>query len=360
MRRRAVAIVISLIGLMVLFISPNAEAATVDALGWWSRTATTDPLAESPAPLPIPAPTTPDTVPIGASVGETQLLVEGAPDGALAIAAATWTLADRESTPSLTLPISPGSTVSPSSVILACKAAAPWTAPSPRPGRWETKPLTDGRSCINGVIADDLSSITFGMQPLLRKQLLDVVFVPGRVAELPPEANGSTFRWVFDQPTADSLTLVEGSDFSEGAGPVVVTIPPAGGQQSTGFTAPPATVAPSGGQSSFTAAPSPSGDSSAAASPALEPQDLGPSVPRLDDQLLASSLSTDGTPRTLGIILLLIGAAIAAWAHFGDAAVDPEAPVMVGLGRFRRELQPDLLAVERVPSPTRPSAPRIS
>lgn len=359
MRRRAIATVVSLIGLVVLFVSPDAQAATVDSLGWWSRTATTDPLAESPAPLPIPAPTTPDTVPIGASVGETQLLVEGAPDGAMAIAAATWTLADRESTPSLTLPISPGSTVSPASVILACKAAAPWTAPAPRPGRWETKPLTDGRSCINGVIADDLSTVTFGMQPLLRKQLLDVVFVPGRVAELPPEANGSTFRWVFDQPTADSLSLVEGSDFSEGADPVVVTVPSGGGQQTSEFNAPPATVASSGGQSSFTTSPSPSGDTSASASPALEPQDLGPSVPRLDDQLLASSLSTDGTPRTLGIILLLIGAAIAAWAHFGDAAADPTAPVMVGLGRFRRELEPDPHAFERTTSLARRPAPPL-
>lgn len=359
MRRRVVAIVVSLLGLVVLFVGPSAEAATVDAVGWWSRAATTDPLAESPVPLP-PGPTTPDTAPIGATVSEGQLLVEGSADGAIAIAAATWTLADRESTPSLTLPISPGSSVTAASVILACKAAAPWTAPETRPGRWEAKPITDGRSCINGVIADDVSSVTFGMQPLLRRQLLDVVFVPGRVDGAPPEANGSTFRWVFDQPTADSLTLVEGSDFSEGDGAVVVTVPSRAAPL-TEFPSSPGAGPSANGPVAFTSPPSPSGDTSAAIRPALEPQDLGPSVPRLESDLVAASTSTDGTARTLGIALLLVGGAIAAWAHYGDtAAVDATGPVMVGLGRFRRELTPEPLPVVRQSIPRQRAAPPIA
>ena len=358
MRRRLLALLLAVAGVGCLLVSPPARAASVVATGWWSRTATTDPLSESPQAPPVQI-TTPDTVPVGATVGEGQLLVEGIPDGATAVAAVRWQLAPGESSPSLTLPISPGSSVNPSSVVLACRAGVAWTPPEPAPGRWEAKPLTDPRACVNGIIADDLSTISFGLQPLVRKDVLDVVLVPGRVADVPElpltSADGSSFHWVFDAPTVDSLHTIAGSGFEQGTGSVVVTVAPlahdtaAGG--ATGPSAPAASPTPS--SRSFTpsaASPSPAGDSSTAAVPALDSQDLAAPVAGAQDVQLAADLA-DSRPHTVGIVLLLLAAAFAAWAY-----LSPESPELatVGLGRFRRPAPaaPGTTPATAVPEPT--------
>lgn len=339
MIRRLIAAALVVTGLGLVVLGPSAGAADVVATGWWSRTATTDPLSESPQPLPFPRPTTPDTIPIGATVGEDQLLVEGTPEGATAVAAIRWQLAEGESSPSLTLPISPTSTVGPNSLVLACRAGAAWTPPESVPARWEAKPLVDGQACINGIIADDLSTISFGLQPLVRKQVLDLVLVPGRLAEVPEipagRADGSAFRWVFDSPTPESLETVQNSGFEQGSGPVVVTQPPV--EQS----APPATEGPSVDSSGPrpTVAPkqvataAPSGDTSTAVTPALEPDELASAAAPEQVQL---AVDGDDAPRTVGLILLLLGAAFGAWAYLSP---QPEAD-MVGLGRFRRAVVP--------------------
>lgn len=336
MSRRTLPVVLAAAGLLCLLLSgPAAQAVDAPISAWWSRVATTTPTDEAPAALPVPAPTTPDTVPSGVTVPEGQLLVESTPEGATAVAAARWQLADGESSPSLTLPVGEGSTLTPESIVLACKAAAPWSAPEANPGAWDTKPLVDASRCVNGVIAEDLTTVSFGLQPLVSGNDLDVVLVAGKVAGaealagIPVEADRSTFRWVFDAPTSESLKVVSGSDFDQGAGdefvlaptPTAISPPADGGGQSPAIVAPPPTT----GSSS---SPIVSGVEEPIAAPALEPQDLAPSVPDVSDAVRATS--TADAERTIGFILLLLAAAAAAWAHLSN-----EQSLAIGLGRFR-------------------------
>ncbi len=335
MNRRLAAVALAVAGFACLLVSgPAAEAVSAPTSAWWSRVATTTPTDELPAALPVPAPTTPDTVPVGATVPEGQLLVESSPEGAVAVAAVRWQLADGESSPSLTLPIGEGSTVNPQSVVLACKASAPWTAPEASPGPWDSKPLVDAGRCVNGVIADDLSTVSFGVQPLVSGEDLDVVVVPGKVAgaeppagvpQAPVDVDTSTFRLVFPAPTAESLEVVAGSDFEQGAGDEFVVAPTptssaTGISPSSGFDAPPAPAVTS-------LAPSVGIDEPVAA-PALEPQDLAPSVPDVTKAVAASS--SGDVERTIGFVLLALAAAMAAWAHLSN-----EQATAIGLGRFR-------------------------
>lgn len=352
MIRRLLSALLVFSGLVVLFVVPSAGAADVVATGWWSRTATTDPLKESPQPLPFPRPTTPDTAPVGATVGADQLLVEGTPEGAVAMAAIRWELADGESSPSLTLPVGPGSTVNPGAVILACRAGATWTPPESAPGRWEAKPLTDGQSCINGIVADDVSTVSFGLQPLVRKQVLDIVLVPGRLADVPElpagQVDGSAFRWVFDRPTTEALNTVSNSGFEPGVGPVVVTQPPV--RRTTPTTAsgpvPVSPTRPVRSASPIPVDPAPAGDSSSAVSPALEPTDLAAPAGPEQVQLAADA---DDAATTVGLVLLLLGAACGAWAYLSPGT--PEgAPV--GVGRFRRVPEGPVPGASTPPEPT--------
>ncbi len=295
----------------------------------------------------MPAPTVPATVPSGAGVGPGQLLVEGTAAGATAIAALTWILADAESTPSLVLPVAAGSTVTIDSVILACKAAAQWSPPPSRPGTWESKPITDGQSCINGVVAADGSSVGFGLQPLLRKTVLDIVLVAGTDLRLPDGADGSTFRFVFDDPAAGSLKVVTRSAPSTDIGSE------SGGSPSGSVR---------GDDPVFDASGSPrlapslpdlrAPDSSGAATPALDPQDLGPSVPRLVTPVLAAMDSDDATARPLAIVFLLGGATLAFWSSQERTPRAALETATVGLGPFRRPAALDTNA-------TVPSEPEV-
>ncbi len=312
---------IVLAGVLVRGVPP-AAAADLKALGWWARTATANPAAESPTPLPAAVPPVPVTVPSGTGVGPGQLLVEGVPAGGTAVAALRWTLSASESSPSLVLPVLTGSTVTVDSVILACKAATEWVPPPSRPGTWESKPITDGRSCINGVVAADGTSVGFGLQPLLRRTTLDIVLVSGIDTRLPEGANGSSFRFMFDDPSADSLKVIKKTTSSASSGSGGLSTAPLAGIVET-----PPLVSPSLGDLR-------AGDTSVAAAPALPPQDLGPSVPRLESPVLAVD-ADDPEARTLAVVLLLVGAALAAWL----AQSPPQrahGAVAVGLGPFRR------------------------
>lgn len=336
-RRLALALVLVLAGGLLVLTSGPAQAVGEPETGWWSRLATTTPTEEAPVAIPVPAPTTPDTVPVGATVPEGQLLVEGTPEGATAIAAARWMLDAGESSPSLTLPIAPGSSLSPESIVLACKASFRWQAPAGPGGPWDSKPLVDAARCVNGAIADDLSSVAFGLQPLVSNDVLDVVFVPGRIAtstlppgvpEPPADLDGSAFRWMFDAPTAESLELVAG-DFTEGEGDTVVSPPPPPAPTEAGSGAP-ATAAP-------VAAPLPTAPVAPAepvATPALEAQDLAPSVPDLASTP-AAAVDAGSVDRTIGVVLLLLAGLAAAWAMM----TSPESEA-IGLGRFRTAATP--------------------
>ena len=309
-----------------VLVAPVASAAGAPTTGWWSRLATTSPADASPMALPVPAPTAPDTVPVGAAVPDGQLLVEGTPEGATAVAAARWELDEGESGPSLTLSVAPGSTVTPQSIVLACKAAVAWSAPESGAGSWDEKPLVDASRCVNGVVAADASTVTFGLQPLVSGTDLDIVLTPGRdqrvappagVPEPPVDVDNSSFRWVLDAPTGDSLDVVAGSGFDQGADPQVVSpapVPVDGGVGGASFAVPPppALVDASPGF----------GATSPAVAPALEPQDLAPSVPDVHD-LVPAAVASGPVDRTIGFGLLLFAALMAAWAYLvpdADAA----------------------------------------
>lgn len=345
-RRFVLAVVLAVAGTSFLALAPVADAVDAPTSGWWARFATATPTDEIPAALPVPAPAAPDTIPAGATVPPDQLLVEGAPDGATAITAVRWELADGESSPSLTLPIASGSSVNPQSIVLACRTATPWEPPGDGPGTWDVKPLVDGSRCVNGVVADDLSSVTFGVQPLMSGTTLDVVLVPGEeallerppgVPEVPADTDGSVFRWLLDPPSADSLQVVAGSDFSEGEGDRFVT-PPTGPPPDLGPVGPP----PEGPTFDAAAdAPTDIGPPFDAATPALEPQDVAPSVPDVS-RASPAAVTPEATNRTLGFVLLVLAALVAGWAFLSSKGIGPGAApatgdgVVGGLNRFAR------------------------
>ena len=332
-RRFALAAALAVVGSSFVFLAPTADAVGAPTSAWWSRLATTTPADELPVALPVPAPTTPDTVPAGTTAPDGQLVVEGTPDGAVAIAAVRWELADGESSPSITLPIGEGSSLNPESIVLACRAATPWTPPEPAPGTWDSKPLVDGFTCVNGIIAEDLSAVTFGVQPLMSGNALDVVLTPGKAAIPEPPAgvpappadiDGSSFRWTFPPPSAENVEVVAGSDFSSGEGDRFIT-PTTSATPDFG-----ATDTPSTGSSAPPVDSSPAFDAPAQAAPALEPQDLAPSVPDVNRAVPATATSGPAN-RTIGFILLVLSALVAGWAYMTS---NPAAAGTVGLGRF--------------------------
>lgn len=333
-RRALVAVALALGGVVVLLTAPIADAVGAPTAGWWARLATADPASQLPVGVPVPAPTTPDTIPAGATAPPGQLLVEGAPDGATAITAIRWELDPGESGPSLVLPIAPGSSVNPQSVVLACRTATPWTKPESAAGSWDDKPLVDGSTCVNGVIADDLSTIAFGIQPLVSGNTLDIVLTPGEdasievppgVPEPPADIDGSIFRLLIDPPAADALQVVPG-DFSEGEGDRFVTPEPEPTPEFGSIETP---------SSDFAPAPvtTPAFDAGAdVAAPALDPEDLGPSVPDVASAVPAATVG-DPVNRTIGFVLLALAGLVGAWTYFRSPT--PGAETEIGLGRFR-------------------------
>lgn len=329
------AVVLALAGAAMVVTAPVADAVSAPTAGWWSRLATADPASQLPVGLPAPAPTTPDTIPGGATAPPGQLLVEGAPDGATAIAAIRWELEPGESGPSLVLPVAPGSSVNPQSIVLACKTATPWTKPESAAGSWDDKPLVDGSRCVNGVLADDLSTIAFGIQPLVSGNTLDIVLTPGEdpavevpagVPEAPADVDGSLFRLLFDPPGADALEVVAG-DFTEGEGDRFVTPEPEPTPEFGTIESPSTDFTPS---SDVTTPPFDAGADVAA--PALDPEDLGPSVP---DVASAVPAAASGGPvnRTIGFVLLAVAGLVGAWTYFTSPTAGGQTEI--GLGRFR-------------------------
>lgn len=324
--RLGVAAVLAAAGVLVFVVAPEARAVGEPTSAWWSRLATTTPTDEAPAALPVPAPSSPETVPIGATVPEGNLLVEGTAEGATAVAAIRWEFDPGDSSPSLTLPIGDGSTINAASLVLACRAGAPWTGAGDAAGSWDEKPPVDGSRCVNGVIAEDLSTISFGLQPAVSGKALDIVLTPGRDPQVdaPVDVSGSTFRWTLAAPTADSLSVVENSGFVEGDGDQVVT-PPTQPPVVTGLP-PTESIAPA---PEVTAAPveTPVPASVAAPAAGVDQIEAAPTAQRP-----VAALPDPKVNRTIGWVLLALAAAIAGWAYLSPSQDEPG-----GLGRFARE-----------------------
>ena len=323
---RQAAAFLLLVGSALVLSPVPADASTLEQSGWWYRATTSTPVAETPLPATGVNPTVPVTAPGPPTVGAEELHVEGAANGAVAVAAMTYRLAEGESSPILTLTPSPGSGVPPSAVILACRAAIDWTPPATSPGAWEAKPLADCSTSVQGQILDAASGggVVFPLQTLAQGTELDIIIVPGTIPELPAGANGSVFSLTFARPGPEALKTTSGSTaddfeptitfdenfaFEPATSPTDVFTAPVSGPtfDSTVVT---------------TAAP--------VVQPALEPQEQAPSVPRPVAPAAVTVEDVGDAAKKLGLALLALGA-IAAFMTSADTPTD-----VMGLGRFRR------------------------
>ena len=350
-------------GGLVLGLAPSADAATLGDTGWWWR-AKQGPGESAPKPPNVP---------------DGGLYVAGTPDGASAIAALRFTLDEGETGPVLTLEEAGGSssddestsTTGPAApapapvpvpppgegggagtpkelapVILACQAGSAWEAADA--GKWVDAPKV---ACGVGKVTGEVTGTTWtwDLTDLQVKTALDIVLVPGKV-----QGVGSTFQVAFEEPDDSSLQTVPGT------APVPIT--PAGADLTP---SPEGGSGDLGGDSGFSASSEDPGTSFDAGD---DTSDSGPSLSQ-DEQGLEqdaavvenaqepqpASSTTGKNARTLGIAVLVAGAALALFANqqpvpalrklgpFGDrtapaAAAGPQAaePAAGGLGRFAR------------------------
>ena len=317
---RGAAVLLLLTGTLLLAGPSGAGAATVDAVGWWWRPQTTS----LPARLPGPP-----------YVGAEQLLVEGQPQDANAMAAMRFTLAEGEGSPVLTL--EPASTSAPlpaDAVVLACRAAGPWAPDAVGP--WEAKPVVDCATSVQGIPSGD-GGLTFALTPLVGEGgSLDIVLTPGRVAGGPEGANGSTFSLVLDKPGPEVLATTPGATPVGGSfGNDAISSPSAD---------PTGAIDYSGGSSAFAGPSAFTPPDAAAAAPALTPQEQVPLVTQTGPGVQAASSSYDGGTRALGVIVLVLGLALAFWSwgvplQRMRPATEEAPETMGGLGRFARPRQ---------------------
>lgn len=281
---------------VLLAWSGPAQAAQLDADGWWWRAQT------GLAPVP-PPPGVPDG----------GLVVGHAPDGATAITAVRFTLGARETAPVLRLVVADDQGGADAGLV-ACRATTQWQPAEA--GVWGERPRTAcERGSVPGTRASDGSAWTFALATLVRNGDLDVVIAP--------VGGGPAFQIAFARPTRSSLS-------TRTAGPAATPSPtPASPPPATGGLPLPPAPAPFptlGPPSSpvATTVPSPV--------PTLSPQP----APTVATPPVAAT-PDDTADRAIGILLALLvaGAAVAvAWSPRLLAAPDPEAPR--GLGRFAR------------------------
>lgn len=295
-----------------LSIHPAAaeSAASVDAIGWWWKVQT------NPDVL-LPGPPT---------VADDQLLVQGAPDGAVAVAALAATLAEGDANPVLTLQVAEdGEVAGADAVLVACQAGSQWQGGGAQPWGAKPQPACDAAG-VTGQRADDGTSWTFDLTSLQFSDQVNVVLVPGVVEGQPEGANGSSFSLTFEAPTAESIQA------SPGSPPPPPTLP-----DSLGRVTPPDTGA------SFDL---PAFDSGAVDLPPVEvalpdaEQGLTPVAPSVQDQAPLLPASTFADPRSehaeaVGIVILLLGAALVYATTRQQQAIGPEG-IEGGLGRWAR------------------------
>lgn len=337
------------VGLGLTGLSGSAGAAAVEAAGWWWR--------PNSAVLPIP-------VPPRADVGTDQVLVEGEPEGATAVAGVRFLLAEGESSPVLAVTPSGDSVLPDDAVVLACRVTSNWV--SAQGGKWESRPGADCLTSVQGIRSED-GKLVFALAPLQSGSTLDVVFTPGA---------GSVFSLKFLTPTpADLKTSTDAGGASTGGDFAAPDPSSFGADTETGgdsgsFDPGPTTSFDTGagagttgsdfGSAAFTqpstftppptvpvAVAAPSGAAPVAAAPSGSEGTPVAAVP-------ASNTNDTKKGRTLGILVLLAGGALGFWAYSGGPSgggllggagatgapgsatgAGPE-PVVGGLGRFAR------------------------
>lgn len=328
-RRAALGAALLVVAATLALLPSGAGAATLAQAGWWWR------VNDGALPAALPAPP---------NVPEGGLMVAGAPDGATAIAALHFDLAEGESAPVLTLRVAENGDQGGEGALLgACVTGSAWQPA--HGGPWTNKPFAacaDGS--VNGVRSDDGTSWTFALAPLVSDGILDITLVPGVDPTRPEGANGSVFQLVFEAPTAASLTTTSGAT---GGSDLDL---PSFGSDSTGS---PSLDTPSlGGDLALPPA--------AGFTPALPEADQGltataPVVQERNAPLPTAPIATVEDHRTLGAIVLALCGAALLWSSqlappeprrlgafgarhpsVGTAPVEPGPAATAGVGRFER------------------------
>lgn len=236
--------------LVVLLVLPSmATAATHEAHGWWWRAQTGLLGADLPPPPDVP---------------EDGLLVERAPDGATAVSALRFRLADGETDPVLTLTVASGQ--SSGAAIAACPTGrVGWNGA--QGGRWDSAPSWDceqGR--VDGEASDDGSTWSWSLAPLVREDgVLSVMLV---------DATATPFHVAFEAPSASSLSTTTAPPPPPPApdpdpGPPPAQQPPSASSGSSTFAPPPPTQA--GPPAADPAPPAPEVADPAPAAPVAQP-----------------------------------------------------------------------------------------
>jgi hypothetical protein len=222
--------------------------------------------------------------------------------------------------------------------VLACPATTAWQTGSAQP--WDQKPVPDCSRQAVGVLAEDGTTMAFDLSAFAVGPIVDVVILPGRVADLPDGFNGSSFSLVFERPDdGDLVTQAAGAP---------ITAPPSTGTRPVG------SPAASPAASSPRLAPAPSFRPPAApVAPALPAEEVAAPPAASADPAEVPTFSPAAAPdvsdaRTLAVVLLLAAALATVLAGRRDAilgllgrapaAAVAGAPLAVsGLGRFAKE-----------------------
>lgn len=325
---------VGVVGALAVGVAPAAAAADLIDAGWWWR-----PQSGQLVPLPPPP-----------GVPEGGLFVQGAVDGATAIAAVRYVLGADETAPVLTLRISEDgpNQGAEAAIVLACSTTTPWNSGSAQP--WDRKPVPDCSRQAVGTLAEDATTLAFDLSAVAAGPLIDVVLLPGTVEDRPEGLDGSAFTLVFEAPADGDLATQParvstapvsptGSGFSPspssggggggGSGGGAAFVP---GSTAGSFTPPAAPVAPA-----LPADEVATGSEQAGGAPAAPP----PTVP---PTFVPVSAPDTGGARAFAVTVLVLAAVGAVIASRRDQVLHllgrhPEAaPVPVsGLGRFARE-----------------------
>jgi hypothetical protein len=312
MRRRFAlvgAAVAMLLGSSLVFDPAVADpAASIDDAGWWWRVQTNPDLM-------LPGPPT---------VEEGELLVQSGPDGAIAMAAISGTLVEGQANPILTLDVADSGDVGGSgAVVLACQAGSSWQGGDAQ--AWPEHPQAGcDAGGVEGEPSEDGTQWTFDLTSLQFTDKVNVVIVPGVVEGQAEGASYPTFSLTFAPPTVESLATTPGQP------PTTPPLPPDPGIE----------VPDVGGGVGFESPPADAGGLDLPPVDAALPdedQGLTPVAPSVQDQtpLLPASVVDPRSPhaRAVGIVLLLLGAAVVYATTKQTVAIGPEG-IPGGLGRW--------------------------
>lgn len=311
----------------------GAAAPASVAAGWWWRLR---PSATLPAP-PSPA-------------GD-GLMVQGAPDGPVAIAALRAAVGPDERATALTLRVQPGfEAAGDGAVIVACRAASPWEPETA--GAWDRRPDADCSVTATGLRAPDGTAFTFDLTSLgAPGRPVDIVLVPGTTAG-PAGTNGSVFTAVFARPTPADLMVSGAAPAmpSLGLGAAEAT-PAAAAEPDDGGAERARIPEPSGAALDLGPAPVPATGSPPAGRPSPVAGRPRPEQAARPARTAGADHAVSGSARAWAAVVILAGMAVTLWSGrrpvpaprvlvaLADRRERPTPPVPAGtggLGRFRR------------------------